>query len=129
MPGAVPTLGPFVFALALLVAPALCRRFGLPQAVLLLLAGVALGPHGLGLFAAQRPAGGGQAGLVAEALFIPACFFVTGFIVDPLLFAQGASQHLLIAASITAALLLGKWLAARVAGRAFGYNRVKRLAV
>jgi Kef-type K+ transport system membrane component KefB len=54
--GALPPLAKFTAALALLaVVPWLCRRLGLPQAVLLLGCGVALGPHGLDLFSDQRP--------------------------------------------------------------------------
>jgi Kef-type K+ transport system membrane component KefB len=45
------------------------------------------------------------------------------------LFMQTARQHLPIAAGITAALLLGKWLAAQLAGRAFGYSADARLTM
>jgi Kef-type K+ transport system membrane component KefB len=55
--GALPPLAKFAAALALLaVVPWLCRRLGLPQAVLLLGCGVALGPHGLDLFGEQSGA-------------------------------------------------------------------------
>lgn len=109
--------------MALAVAALLAQAIDLPDIVGAFLAGLALNAVARG-----RPAMA-KLELVAQALFIPAFFFVTGFIIDPLLFVQGASQHLPIAAGITAALLLGKWLAAQAAGRAFGYSQEARLTV
>jgi len=106
-------------ALASLLAPLV----GLPDIVGAFLAGLARNAAARGRSATAKLE------LVAHALLIPTFFFVTGFIVDPMLFVQGASQHLPIAAGITAALLLGKWLAAQVAGRAFGYSQDARLTV
>jgi Kef-type K+ transport system membrane component KefB len=109
--------------LALAVAALLAQAVHLPDIVGAFLAGLAVNAAARG-----RPATAMLEG-VAHALFIPAFFFVTGFIVDPLLFVQSAQQHLPIAAGITAALLLGKWLAAQLAGRAFGYSADARLTV
>ena len=109
--------------LALAVAALLAQAVHLPDIVGAFLAGLAVNAVARG-----RPATAMLEG-VANALFIPAFFFVTGFIVDPLLFAHSAQQHLPIAAGITAALLLGKWLAAQLAGRAFGYSADARLTV
>ena len=109
--------------LALAVAALLAQAVELPDIVGAFLAGLAVNAAARG-----RPATA-KLELVANALFIPAFFFVTGFIVDPLLFVQSAQQHLPIAAGITAALLLGKWLAAQLAGRAFGYSADARLTV
>ena len=105
------------------MAALLAQAVHLPDIVGAFLAGLAVNAAARG-----RPATAMLEG-VAHALFIPAFFFVTGFIVDPLLFAQSAQQHLPIAAGITAALLLGKWLAAQLAGRAFGYSADARLTV
>jgi Kef-type K+ transport system membrane component KefB len=116
--------GQFVLLLlALSLAALLAQSIDLPDIVGAFLAGLAVNATASG-----RPATA-KLELMANALFIPAFFFVTGFIVDPLLFVQGASQHLPIAAGITAALLLGKWLAAQLAGRAFGYSADARLTV
>jgi Kef-type K+ transport system membrane component KefB len=109
--------------LALAVAALLAQAVQLPDIVGAFLAGLAVNAAARGLPATAKLE------LVANALFIPAFFFVTGFIVDPLLFVQSAQQHLPIAAGITAALLLGKWLAAQLAGRAFGYSKDERLTV
>jgi Kef-type K+ transport system membrane component KefB len=109
--------------LALALAALLAQAIDLPDIVGAFLAGLAVNASARG-----RPATAKLEG-VAQALFIPAFFFVTGFIVDPQLFAQSARQHLPIAAGITAALLLGKWLAAQLAGRAFGYSTDARLTV
>ena len=51
-----------------------------------------------------------------NAVFIPAFFFVTGFLIDPLAFARSLTLHLPHAAGIILALLIGKWLAAQMAG-------------
>ena len=116
--------GQFVLLLlALTLAALLAQSIDLPDIVGAFLAGLAVNATASG-----RPATA-KLELMANALFIPAFFFVTGFIVDPLLFVQGANQHLPIAAGITAALLLGKWLAAQLAGRAFGYSADARLTV
>ena len=109
--------------LALAVAAPLAQAVKLPDIVGAFLAGLAVNAAARG-----RPATAKLEG-VANALFIPAFFFVTGFIIDPLLFVHSAQQHLPTAAGITAALLLGKWLAAQLAGRAFGYSADARLTV
>src|SRR5271157_1760754 len=51
-----PSLARFAIGMAIIVGvPALCRRVGLPAVVGLLLSGVVLGPHVLGLFGEHAP--------------------------------------------------------------------------
>jgi Kef-type K+ transport system membrane component KefB len=53
---ALPPLAKFAVAMAIIVGvPPLARRVGLPEMVGLLLFGVVLGPHALGLFGEERP--------------------------------------------------------------------------
>ena len=63
------------------------------------------------------------------ALFILIFFIVTGFLIDPLAFAQSITTNFPLASAVILALLAGKWLAAQIVGRAFGYTRAERMTV
>jgi Kef-type K+ transport system membrane component KefB len=116
--------GYFILLLLMLAAAALlAEAIQLPGIVGSFLAGLAVNAA-----VRDKPATN-KLEFFANALFIPAFFVVTGFLIDPAVFAQSAHRHLPIAAGITAALLLGKWLAAQLAGRAFGYGADARLTV
>ena len=65
----------------------------------------------------------------SKSLFIPIFFIVTGFLINPVEFVQGIIDNFLLVAGIVAALLVGKWIAAWVVGRAFGYSRDEQLTV
>jgi Kef-type K+ transport system membrane component KefB len=54
---------------------------------------------------------------------------VTGFLIDPVEFVRGIFDNSLLVAGIIAALLVGKWIAAWVVGRTFGYSRNEQLLV
>ncbi|GLR88087.1 hypothetical protein GCM10007857_47990 [Bradyrhizobium iriomotense] len=64
-----------------------------------------------------------------KSLFIPIFFVVTGFLINPVSFVYGIFDNFLLVASIIGALLVGKWIAAWVVGRAFGYNRNEQLTI
>ena len=64
-----------------------------------------------------------------KALFIPCFFVATGFLIDPIAFAQSVLDSLPLVAGIIATLVLGKWIAATVVGRAFGYTPAARMTI
>ncbi len=61
-----------------------------------------------------------------NSVFIPIFFIVTGFLIDPVVFFQSIVDHFALVAAIIGALLVGKWLAVEIAGRAFAYTPVAR---
>ncbi|HEY1412575.1 MAG TPA: cation:proton antiporter, partial [Rhodopila sp.] len=64
-----------------------------------------------------------------RALFIPSFFIVTGFLIAPVAFAQSLANDFPLVVGIIGALLFGKWVAAEMMGRAFGYTAPARLTV
>ena len=58
-----------------------------------------------------------------RAFFIPIFFIVVGFLIVPGAVAQTIFNNFWLVASMVAALILGKGIAAAIAGRAFGYSR------
>jgi Kef-type K+ transport system membrane component KefB len=61
-----------------------------------------------------------------KALFIPSFFIVTGFLIDPVTFAESIVDNPVLVASIIGTLVLTKWAAAAGVGRAFGYGPAAR---
>ena len=109
--------------LILTVTSLLAEAINLPGIVGAFLAGLAMNAA-----LRNRPAAG-KLESISNAVIIPAFFFVTGFLIDPLLFARSLVEHLPHAAGIILALLIGKWLAAQVTGLAFRYTAVERMTV
>jgi Kef-type K+ transport system membrane component KefB len=64
-----------------------------------------------------------------NAFFIPIFFIVTGFLIDPLVFAHSILDNFPLVAAIIVALVAGKGLAAALAGRAFTYTPAARLTM
>ncbi|MGA8656595.1 MAG: cation:proton antiporter, partial [Chthoniobacterales bacterium] len=60
---------------------------------------------------------------------IPIFFVVTGFLIDPLAFCQSIATNFPLASAVILALLVGKWIAVQIAGRAFGYTPAARLTM
>ncbi len=58
-----------------------------------------------------------------NSFFIPIFFIVTGFLIDPRVFAGSIFNNFPLVAGIIGALLVGKWIAAVIASRAFAYSR------
>ena len=61
-----------------------------------------------------------------NSFFIPIFFVVTGFLIDPRVFAQSIAHNFMLVSGVIAALVFGKWLAAEIAGRAFDYSAASR---
>jgi Kef-type K+ transport system membrane component KefB len=64
-----------------------------------------------------------------KALFVPIFFIVTGFLIAPVEFAQAVLDDFWLVAGIVASLIMGKGVAAAIAGRAFGYSPQARLGM
>jgi Kef-type K+ transport system membrane component KefB len=111
----------FVVMLAILaVAGSLATSINLPGIVGAFLAGLAINAA-----AKDKPAKK-KLEFFGNSFFIPIFFIVTGFLIDPLAFYRSITSNWPLAASVVAALLLGKWLAAEVVGREFSYTRAAR---
>jgi Kef-type K+ transport system membrane component KefB len=105
------------------IAGTLADAIQLPGIVGAFLAGLAVNAS-----ARDKPASA-KLEFLGKSLFIPIFFIVTGFLINPVTFVQGIFDNFLLVASIVGALLVGKWIAAWVVGRAFGYSRDERLTV
>jgi Kef-type K+ transport system membrane component KefB len=68
-------------------------------------------------------------GLLRIPLAIPVFFIGTGFYIDPPSFVESIVDHFPGVVGIIAALLVGKWIAAQVAGRLFGYSSAARMTM
>ena len=63
------------------------------------------------------------------SFFIPIFFIVTGFLIDPLTFFESLTTNFPLASAVILALLVGKWIAAQIAGRVFGYTPAARITM
>ena len=114
----------FVLMLCIMaIAAVLAVAIQLPGIVGAFLAGLAVNAS-----ARDKPASA-KLDFLAKSLFIPIFFIVTGFLINPVVFVQGIIDNFLLVAGIIAALLVGKWIAAWVVGRTFGYSRDEQLTV
>jgi Kef-type K+ transport system membrane component KefB len=114
----------FVFLLCIMaISGVLADAIQLPGIVGAFLAGLAVNAS-----ARDKPASA-KLGFLGKSLFIPIFFIVTGFLINPVTFVVGIFDNFLLVAGIIAALLVGKWIAAWVVGRAFGYSHDERLMV
>jgi Kef-type K+ transport system membrane component KefB len=105
------------------VAAAFAALVNLPGIVGAFLAGLALNE------AAQNKPATEKLGFLANSMFIPFFFLVTGFLIDPVVFARSLINHFGLALSIVLALLVGKFLAAEISGRVFKYSHATRMTV
>ena len=64
-----------------------------------------------------------------KALFVPIFFVVTGFLIAPVAVGRTILDNFWLVAGIVASLILGKGIAAAIAGRAFGYGRQATLTM
>jgi len=114
----------FVLMLCIMaIAGALAAAIQLPGIVGAFLAGLAVNAS-----AHDKPASAKLA-FLGKSLFIPIFFIVTGFLINPVTFVQGIADNFLLVTGIIGALLVGKWIAAWAAGKAFGYSRDETLTV
>ena len=114
----------FVLMLCIMaIAGVLADAIQLPGIVGAFLAGLAVNAS-----AHDKPASA-KLEFLSKSLFIPIFFIVTGFLINPVAFVYGIFDNYLLVAGIIAALLIGKWIAAWVVGRAFDYSRDEQLTV
>ena len=114
----------FVVMLGIMaVAGVIADRINLPGIVGAFLAGLAVNA------AAQDHPAKAKLEFLGKALFIPSFFLVTGFLINPVTFGRTVVTNLPLVSGIVAALLAGKWIAAAVMGRAFGYPPAARLTM
>lgn len=64
--------------------------------------------------------------VLGRSLLIPIFFIVTGFLINPPEFLQSLKDNFGLVCGVIGALLVGKWIAVQVAGRAFGYCQITR---
>jgi Kef-type K+ transport system membrane component KefB len=64
---------------------------------------------------------------LGKALFVPIFFLVTGFLIVPAAIARTIIDNFWLVAGLVASLIVGKGIAADIAGRIFGYARQARL--
>jgi Kef-type K+ transport system membrane component KefB len=114
----------FVLILCIMaIAGVLAEAIQLPAIVGAFLAGLAVNAS-----ARDKPASA-KLEFISKSLFIPIFFIATGFLINPVEFVQGTISNFPLVAGIIAALLAGKWIAAWVIGRSFGYSRDEQLTV
>ena len=107
----------------MVVAGLLAQLINLPGIVGAFLAGLAVNAA-----VKDKPAKG-KLEFLANSLFIPIFFIVTGFLIDPLVFVRSLIDNFPLACGVILALLVGKFIAAEIAGRAFHYNSTTRLTM
>jgi Kef-type K+ transport system membrane component KefB len=104
-------------------AAALASLVQLPGIVGAFLSGLAINAAAQGKPAAEK------LGFLANTFFIPFFFLVTGFLINPAVFVRSLVDNFGLAASIVLALLIGKGLAAEIAGRLFNYTPAARKTI
>ena len=114
----------FVVMLGIMgVAAVLAQSINLPGIVGAFLAGLAVNA------AAQEKPAKEKLEFFGDSLFIPVFFVATGFLIDPAVFFRSIAEHFVLTAGIILALLVGKWVAAEIAVRAFKYSRAARMTM
>jgi Kef-type K+ transport system membrane component KefB len=105
------------------ITAALAAVVQLPGIVGAFLAGLALNE------AAQNKPASEKLGFFARSLFIPFFFLVTGFLIDPIVFVRSLIDNPWLAVAMIGALVVGKIVAAEIAGRAVQYPQAARLTI
>jgi Kef-type K+ transport system membrane component KefB len=114
----------FVLMLVIMaVASFLGQIINLPGIVGAFLAGLAVNSA-----THEKPAKG-KLEFFGNSLFIPIFFIVTGFLIDPVVFFHTLVDNFALAAAVVLALVVGKGIAAEIAGSAFHYSPAARLTV
>ena len=111
----------FVMMLLILgIAGMLAEIINLPGIVGAFLAGIAVNA------AVQHQPAKEKLELLGNSVFIPIFFVVTGFLIDPVAFFHTITGNFGLVLGVIGALLVGKWLAAEIVGRAFSYTLAAR---
>jgi Kef-type K+ transport system membrane component KefB len=105
------------------VAGVIARAINLPGIAGAFFAGLAVNA------AAQDKPAKEKLEFFGNAFFIPIFYVVTGFLIDPAVFIPSIIDNFSLAFSIFVALILGKWMAAEIAGRAFNYTSATRMTM
>jgi Kef-type K+ transport system membrane component KefB len=105
------------------VASSLAQLIQLPDIVGAFLSGLALNA------AVREKEAKKELEFIGTALFIPAFFVTTGFLIDPRALAHSIATDLPLVLSIIGALLIGKFAAAELVGRMYHYSRDERLTI
>ena len=105
------------------VASSLAQLIQLPDIVGAFLAGLALNA------AVKEKAARKELEFIGRALFIPIFFITTGFLIDPRALAHSLATDMPLVLSIIGALVVGKFAAAEITGRMYGYTRDERLTI
>lgn len=114
----------FAVMLAILaIAATLAQVIQLPGIVGAFLSGLALNA------AVREKEAKKELEFIGNSLFIPIFFITTGFLIDPRALLHSITSDAALVASIIGALVVGKYIAAELTGRAFGYSRDARLTV
>lgn len=114
----------FVLVFALIaIAASLAQAVNLPGIVGAFLAGLAVNT------AVRDNPAKAKLEFFGNSFFIPIFFLVTGFLIDPRVFVLSVGHNFLLVSGIIAALVLGKWLAAEIAGRTFDYSSTARQTI
>lgn len=109
--------------LTMSLAAALASLIQLPDIVGAFLAGLAVNA------AARDQPAEEKLNFFGEALFVLCFFIVTGFLINPPEFWRSITQNACLASAVLFALLAGKWIAAQIAGKAFGYSSLVRMTI
>jgi Kef-type K+ transport system membrane component KefB len=107
----------------LAIAAVAAQAIQLPGIVGAFLSGLALNS------ATQEKKAKEEVRFFGNSLFIPIFFITTGFLINPRALIESLRSDLPLVASIIGALLVGKFVAAEIAGRKFGYTRDERLTI
>jgi Kef-type K+ transport system membrane component KefB len=114
----------FVIMLAIvIVASLLAEAINLPGIVGAFLSGLALNAS------VQQKAAKRDLEFIGNSLFIPIFFIATGFLINPTALVHTVRDNFGLVLAIIGALIIGKYLAATIARRAFGYTRDERLTI
>jgi len=105
------------------VASSLAQLIQLPDIVGAFLSGLSLNA------AVKEKKAKKELEFIANSLFIPAFFIATGFLIDPHALAHSLASDLPLVLSIIAALVVGKFVAAEITGRMYGYSRDEKLTI
>ena len=105
------------------VASLLAESIHLPGIVGAFLSGLALNA------AVQQNAAKKDLEFIGNTLFIPIFFIATGFLINPRALMHTVRSEFVLVLAIIGALVIGKYAAASIAARAFGYSRDARLTV
>ncbi len=105
------------------VASLLAESIHLPGIVGAFLSGLALNA------AVQQKAAKKDLEFIGNTLFIPIFFIATGFLINPRALAHSVRSDFVLVLAIIGALVIGKYAAATIAARAFGYSQDARMTV